>query len=78
MELESNAATASSTSASNTSRTYIERNAAKKGGETNRNTNEAVPITKTPTEDTYDTDEEEKSKNGKKSSNNGEPKKRRK
>eukprot|EP00957_Ditylum_brightwellii_P163772 12468229-Ditylum_brightwellii.AAC.1 len=75
MELDLNVATASSTCASNTSRTYIDRNAAKEGGEINRNINEAIPTTKTPTEDTYDTDEEEKSKNKKKLKHQGAKKK---
>eukprot|EP00957_Ditylum_brightwellii_P125074 9533691-Ditylum_brightwellii.AAC.1 len=66
MELDSNVATASSTCASNTNRTYIDRNVTKEGGEINQNINKAVLTTKTPTEDMYDTDEEEKSKNGKK------------
>eukprot|EP00957_Ditylum_brightwellii_P007331 556712-Ditylum_brightwellii.AAC.1 len=61
MELDLNVATASSTCASNTSCTYIDRNAAKEGGEINQNTNKMFQTTKTPTEDTYDTDEEEES-----------------
>ena len=75
MELDSNVATASSTSVSNTSHTYSDRNAAKEGGEINRNINEAFPTTKTPTEDTYDTDKEE-NVNGENSSNTAEQKKK--
>eukprot|EP00957_Ditylum_brightwellii_P049491 3753946-Ditylum_brightwellii.AAC.1 len=43
-----------------TSCTNTDRNTAKEGGEINQNINKAILTTKTPTEATYNTDEEEK------------------
>eukprot|EP00957_Ditylum_brightwellii_P085004 6463491-Ditylum_brightwellii.AAC.1 len=75
-DLDLNETMASSAIASNTSCTDTNCNTAKEGGEINQNINKAIPITKIPTKATYDTDKEEKSKNGENSSNTRELKKR--